>query len=158
MTGSKTTPESARIEIRPAEEADVEAILRLYALPEFDNGRTLPPAAARERFARTRLYPDYRFYVCAAEGRIVGTYSLLVMEKIVQMGAVAGIVDDVIVEPSWRGQGIGTRMMRDAMARCREKGCYKMALSTNVKRAEAHRFYESLGFVRHGYSFIVELP
>jgi predicted GNAT family acetyltransferase len=37
----------------------------------------------------------------------------------------------------------------------REAGCYKMALSSNVKRAAAHAFYESLGFERHGYSFVI---
>ena len=35
-------------------------------------------------------------------------------------------------------------------------GCYKMALSSNLKREAAHRFYDSLGFGRHGYSFLIE--
>lgn len=34
-----------------------------------------------------------------------------------------------------------------------KKGCYKAALSSNLKRERAHAFYESLGFERHGYSF-----
>ena len=46
-------------------------------------------------------------------------------------------------------------MMRFALDRCRAKGCYKLALSSNAKRERAHAFYESLGFERHGYSFRV---
>ena len=37
---------------------------------------------------------------------------------------------------------------------CRRAGCYKLALSSNLKRADAHRFYDSLGFERHGFSFV----
>jgi hypothetical protein len=48
-------------------------------------------------------------------------------------------------------------MMAFARNRCREKGCYKLVLSSNGKRERAHAFYESLGFARHGYSFRLDL-
>jgi len=48
-------------------------------------------------------------------------------------------------------------MMAHALEECRRAGCYKLALSSKVKRDGAHRFYESLGFERHGYSFAVFL-
>jgi GNAT superfamily N-acetyltransferase len=66
-------------------------------------------------------------------------------------------VEDVAVAPERQGQGIGRAMMEHALAECRKAGCYKLALSSNVKREGAHRFYESLGFERHGYSFAVFL-
>jgi GNAT superfamily N-acetyltransferase len=69
----------------------------------------------------------------------------------------SGVVEDVAVHPARQGQGIGRQMMYFAMQRCRDAGCYKLALSSNLKREEAHRFYESLGFERHGYSFQVLL-
>ena len=43
------------------------------------------------------------------------------------------------------------------MAICRQKGCYKMMLSSNLRRTGAHAFYESLGFEKHGYSFRIDL-
>jgi GNAT superfamily N-acetyltransferase len=45
-------------------------------------------------------------------------------------------------------------MMEHARDACRRAGCYKLALSSNLKRADAHRFYDSLGFERHGFSFV----
>jgi GNAT superfamily N-acetyltransferase len=48
-------------------------------------------------------------------------------------------------------------MVRQAIELCRDKGCYKLALSSNSRRSRAHAFYESLGFKRHGYSFVAEL-
>jgi hypothetical protein len=44
-------------------------------------------------------------------------------------------------------------MMKYALRICGEKGCYKAALSSNLKRERAHAFYESLDFERHGYSY-----
>ena len=39
-------------------------------------------------------------------------------------------------------------------AECRAAGCYKLTLSSNIARQGAHAFYDSLGFERHGYSFL----
>ena len=47
--------------------------------------------------------------------------------------------------------------MRFALARARDKRCYKLVLSSNARRERAHAFYEALGFERHGYSFRIEL-
>ena len=102
-------------------------------------------------------YPDYRMYVALLDGSIVGTFALLIMDNLAHLGAPSGVVEDVVVRSDRQGLGIGKQMMRFAMARCRERGCYKLALSSNLKREAAHRFYEDLGFKRHGYSYVVDL-
>jgi hypothetical protein len=43
------------------------------------------------------------------------------------------------------------------MDRCRDPRCYKMTLSSRLKREAAHRFYESLGFRKYEFSYRVEL-
>jgi GNAT superfamily N-acetyltransferase len=48
-------------------------------------------------------------------------------------------------------------MVAYALARSREKNCYKLNLSSNKDRIDAHRFYEKLGFERHGHSFALFL-
>jgi len=85
---------------------------------------------------------------------VVGTYVLQIMEKLGKRGTPAGVVEDVAVLPARHGQGIGRAMMEHAREACRAAGCYKLALSSNLKREDAHRFYDSLGFERHGFSFI----
>jgi GNAT superfamily N-acetyltransferase len=145
------------VAIREADENDLPAVLRLYALPDFDDGKALPLQDSVERLQQMRSYPDYRLYVALLDGRIVGTFTLLIAEKILHMGAKAAIVDDVIVDTPCRGRAIGKAMMSAAVDMARARGCYKLALSTNAKRIEAHRFYESLGFARHGYSYAIEL-
>ena len=66
------------------------------------------------------------------------------------------IVEHVAVAVRAQGQGIGASMMRHAMTLSRTHGCYKLALSSNVKRERAHAFYDGLGFTRHGFSFVVD--
>lgn len=147
----------ARPLIRPAAKPDLPEVLRLYAQPELDDGTALPLADAERVFARFAQYPDYTLYVAELERQVVGTFALLIMDNLGHLGARSGVIEEVAVEPARQGQGIGRAMMAHALDICRGKGCYKVALSSNLKRANAHAFYESLGFERHGYSFRVDL-
>jgi len=149
--------DQSRLLMRPATPADLQKILDLYAQPEFDAGKVLPLPTARQLLARFNDYPDYTLYVAERGGEIVGCFALLVMHNLGHLGALSAIVEDVAVAPGLQGQGIGKAMMQFALELCRDKGCYKLMLSSNAKRERAHAFYESLGFERHGVSFRVDL-
>ena len=139
--------------IRKASEADLAGVLALYAQPELDDGVVLSVAEAAGILRRFDRYPDYALYVAEQAGRVVGSFALLIMDNLGHLGAPSAIVEDVVVDPRCHGSGIGRAMMQFAVDRCREKECYKLALSSNAKRVRAHDFYTSLGFERHGYSF-----
>jgi GNAT superfamily N-acetyltransferase len=145
------------IEIREAAEADLPAILRLLSESGIDGGHSFSLDEARAHLALIRSTSDFRLLVALIDGEIAGTYSLVIIPKLGKRGAPSGVVEDVAVAPQRQGQGIGRVMMQHALEECRKAGCYKLALSSNVKREGAHRFYESLGFERHGYSFAVFL-
>ena len=150
--------DQAKLMIRPAAAAaDLEKVLALYAQPQFDAGNVLPLQTAQRLWERFGDYPDYTLYVAERAGDIVGSFALLVMHNLGHLGAPSAIVEDVVVAPTSQGQGIGKAMMQFAIDRCREKGCYKLVLSSNAKREDAHAFYESLGFERHGFSFRVDV-
>jgi GNAT superfamily N-acetyltransferase len=145
------------LQIREAGEADLPLVLPLFGQLGMDDGSVLDPVGAKALFEKMRRYPDYRLYTAVLDGKVLGAFALLIMDNFAHLGAPSGIVEDVVVREGWRGKGIGAAMMRFAMACCREKNCYKMVLSSNRNRAEAHRFYRSLGFETHGYSFGVEI-
>jgi GNAT superfamily N-acetyltransferase len=145
------------VDIRQALENDLPAVLRLYAQPGVNDGRVLPLDAAIQIFRRFATYPNYRLYVAAKGADIVGTFELLVMHNLAHLGAPSAIVEDVCVDEQLRGQGIGAAMMKFAMKVAASAGCYKLTLSSNLKRQRAHAFYESLGFAQHGISFHVDL-
>jgi GNAT superfamily N-acetyltransferase len=142
---------------RRSDRADLPCVLRLYAENEITPDDVLRSSDAREIWERFSAYPDYKLYVARIAGEIVGTFALLIMDNLAHRGAKSGVVEDVIVSRKFQERGIGKQMMRFALTQCRDAGCYKLSLSSNLKRTAAHAFYESLGFVKHGYSFIAEL-
>ena len=142
--------------LREATEADLPGILGVYAQPELDDGRVLDLERARAQFRRINEHPGYRVYVAEREGQVLGTFALLIMPNLSHLGAPAGIVDQVGVLPQYQGQGVGRQMMEHARRLCEQAGCYKLTLSSNLKREAAHRFYEALGFEKHGYSFRID--
>jgi GNAT superfamily N-acetyltransferase len=142
---------------RPATRTDLPAVLRLYAQPEIDAGEELPLAMAEHLFERMGRYPDYHIYVAVVKGEIVGTFALLIMDNLGHLGCPSAVIEDVAVAPEVQGQGVGRTMMSHALQICRDRGCYKAVLSSNLKRERAHAFYASLGFERHGYSFRIAL-
>jgi ribosomal protein S18 acetylase RimI-like enzyme len=143
--------------IRAASEADLPAILDLYAQPGMDDGEKLPIEEARALFHKMARYPYYRLFVVERGACVVASYALLVMDNIAHLGKPSAIVEQVMVDPDTQGLGLGTAMMEHALAEARAQGCYKLALSSNMKRERAHAFYDKFGFTRHGYSFLVDL-
>ena len=145
------------IRIRKAGRLDLPDILGLYAQPDLDDGNVLSFQAAECIFLRFSNYPEYSLYVAERNGRVVGSFALLIMENLAHLGAPSAIVEDVAVDATLHGQGIGRAMMDFAADEARKKRCYKLMLSSNAKRERAHAFYESLNFERHGYSFRLAL-
>lgn len=139
--------------VRTAHLDDVSLLNQLYA--EMDEYRPLlPHDRAVEIFEAIAQVPQYSIYVVEQESVPVGTFSLLMMPTFMHPPFhQSAILDAVAVRPHLRSQGIGRWMMKQAIAQCQAMGCYKVTLSSNMKRDRAHQFYESLGFQQHGWSF-----
>ena len=146
---------SRQIECRAALKADLPEVLRLYAQSAIDHGRVLDPGDAEKLFDRLARYPDYSVHVAIRDGRIVGSFALLIMDNLAHQGAPSAVIEDVAVDPQLQGQGIGQAMLRHALRLCGARGCHNAALSSNLRRERAHAFYQPLGFERHGYSYRV---
>ncbi len=144
------------LKLRSATIDDIKSILQIYA-EALDNGDILPVEKAKIIFLKQAKYPDYQVFVAEINNKTVGTFALLIMENMAHLGTPSAVVEDVGVLPEMQGKGIGKAMMEFALKYAKEKGCYKMSLSSNLRREKAHQFYESLGFKKHGFSFLMEL-
>ena len=147
--------------VREAGMADLPAVTRLLAWMDSSAGdaQAVPQMSitrAERIFCEMARYPNYRCYLLMNGDEPVGTFTLLIFDALVHGGAREALIDGVVVAPVRRGQGYGRLMLKEAMRMARESGCYKLALSSNQKRVDAHRFYESLGFERHGVSFAID--
>lgn len=141
--------------IEPARPAHFDALWQLYALLAVEGDPVVSRPDAERRFAEILTRPDHAIYMAETGGAVVGTYALAFLPGLTHGARDSGVVEDVVVAPEQRGRGIGQWMMRDALDRCRERGCYKLVLSSHLQREKAHRFYEGLGFSKHGFSFLM---
>jgi GNAT superfamily N-acetyltransferase len=90
--------------------------------------------------------PNQELVVAHADGAIVGVLQLTFVPYLTHRGSWRAQIEGVRVHSSHRGTGTGTEMLQWAIARARERGCRIVQLTTDKRRPDALRFYESLGF------------
>jgi GNAT superfamily N-acetyltransferase len=95
--------------------------------------------------------------VAELDGTVVGMCQLTVFRQFQAVGGRCAEIESMHVHPQWRGRGIGGRLVEEAVARAAASGCYRIQLTSNKARADAHRFYERHGFVasHEGYKRVL---
>ena len=96
-----------------------------------------------------------RFSV-SLDGREVGRAYLYVMTNDLHAKPF-GLLEDVFVDESARGSGIGTALVHEVIAAARESGCYKLIATSRASRPRVHELYEGLGFENYGLEFRMNL-
>jgi GNAT superfamily N-acetyltransferase len=147
---------SAAPQIREATDAELDRLIDLYEASGIDAPADSDRRAAPAHFADI-LHAGGVVLLAELDGEPVGTLTLFILPLLAHRGRPEAVVEDVAVHPRAQGHGVGRALMHEAMRRARARGCYKLALSSNLKRTEAHAFYDHLGFQRHGVSFVVSL-
>lgn len=90
--------------------------------------------------------PNQEMIIALHDGDPVGCFQLSRIPGLMRRGMWRGQIEVVHVRADRRNAGYGSEMMRWAIARCRERGCGMVQLTSNKARRDAHRFYERLGF------------
>ena len=142
--------------IRKARASDLDTVLDLIEAAGLDAPGSNDRAASPALFDQM-LRCGGSVLLAERAGVPAGTLTWFVLPLLAHSGRPAALIEDVAVAPAWQGSGVGRALVQAAMQRARAAGCYKLALSSNARRAGAHAFYERLGFARHGVSFSVEL-
>jgi len=102
--------------VREALEDDLPSLLSLYAELDQEGAPVLSEEDAFALLARIQSSSNQRIYVATVGGEVVGTFALLTMDNLAHGGAPLGLVESVVVNARMRRQGIGTQMMRFAVA------------------------------------------
>lgn len=153
-----TSETQTRIVIREAIPADAEVLAALMAEMDDEPLRSTDAAKMKEVLTDMAKLPDFRAYLAFDENGIaVGSFSLMIFSSPSHHGTRQALLDAVVVTRSQRGRGVGEAMLAQALKLATAFGCYKMMLSSNLKRVDAHRFYERLGFNQHGISFSIPI-
>lgn len=67
-----------------------------------------------------------------------------------------GLMEDVFMKESARGQGYGTQLLEKLIQEAKDQGCYKLIGTSRDSRPKVHTLYEKLGFVSHGREFRID--
>jgi ribosomal protein S18 acetylase RimI-like enzyme len=119
----------------------VDAFRRL--IPQLTKNN--PPPSLDQIAALIKSESSTLLIARAGDSSIVGALSLTVYR--VPTG-IRSIIEDVIVDESARGEGIGEALMRRAVDLAMEKGAAQITLTSNPKRDAANRLYLRMGFKR----------
>jgi GNAT superfamily N-acetyltransferase len=132
---------------RDARREDVPAIVALLADDPLGSSRE---AAADEvyqaAFGQIESDPRSRLIVAEADGRVAGTLQLSLLPGLSRHGMLRAQIEAVRVAAPHRGQGLGRAMIEWAIGQARQHGCGLVQLTSDKRRHDAIRFYESLGF------------
>ena len=101
--------------------------------------------------------PNQRLVVAVDGDTVIGTLQLSFIPGIARAGAWRGQIEAVRIAAPFRSAGLGQQMFDWAISECGSRGCAIVQLTTDKGRADAHRFYERLGFVagHEGYKLIL---
>jgi len=142
------------IVFRTATRTDLAAIVALLADDPLGREREAAgasPAAVDARYVAAfdaiAADANQQLVVVTEGDTVVGTLQLSFIPGIARQGAWRGQIEAVRIAAQRRDAGLGQRMFEWAIARCRERGCTLVQLTTDKRRPDAHRFYERLGFV-----------
>ena len=140
-----------KVEIRPAIEEDIPCILELYnelviTTSDAESNRKLNPDDYRRVFQQIETTPGHDLLVMLYEGNVVGSVVILVVPNLSHRACSWAIVENLIIDPRYRRQGLGKMLMKYTISKAKEAGCYKLVLTSDNRRDEAHQFYNSLGF------------
>ncbi|MFG3717394.1 GNAT family N-acetyltransferase [Streptomyces massasporeus] len=147
------------LEIRAAVADDVPAIVGMLADDPLGAQRESPDDLAPYLSALERLSadPNQRLVVAVREVRVVGTLQLTIIPGLSRRGATRSIVEGVRIHADERGSGLGTELIEWAIQESRGQGCQLVQLTSDKTRADAHRFYERLGFTASHTGFKLQL-
>jgi GNAT superfamily N-acetyltransferase len=138
--------------LRHARRQDVPAVVALLAADQLgatrDGVRDASDLAAYEdAFLAIDADPAHLLLVAESGGEVVGTMQLSFLPGLARRGALRAQIEAVRVAARARGSGLGAAMLTWAIEEARRRGCALVQLTSDKSRADAHRFYERLGFV-----------
>jgi GNAT superfamily N-acetyltransferase len=138
---------SGEVVIRPARDDDLARIVELFEHGSLTEEKEDPTDLAPYRAAMADIAQGGGGVLVARLGEeVVGVCQLIVFRHLQAKGGLCAEIESVHVHPDRRGSRIGRALMQAAITRARELGCYRVQLTSNKARPEAHRFYRALGF------------
>jgi GNAT superfamily N-acetyltransferase len=146
---------------REAVEADLPILVAMLAEDALGASREDPSVPLNPRYLDAFEHidgdPNNALTVVEENGVPVGMLQLTFIPYLTHTGSWRCLIEGVRIHRDHRGRGLGSEFIRWAIERARERGCSMVQLTSDKQRADALRFYESLGFTASHEGFKLHL-
>jgi GNAT superfamily N-acetyltransferase len=130
---------------REARPGDFPGVIRLYRqlLPQDP---VLTDGSDEATFNRILETAGLHLFVLEKDGAIAATTYLNIILNMARCASPYAIIENVVVEETLRGTGLGKQIMVGTIQAAWDAGCYKVTLTTGSRNPDTHAFYRSSGF------------
>lgn len=145
MTGD-TDSAALPVVVALATPADLDAVVALL-VPQFsEHGVALPLERLRAAVRELLTVPSRGAVLLARRGAIAVGVAVLATTWTLEHGGLVGWLDELYVVPEERGQGIGAKLLDEAVALARRGGWLALELEVERGHERAANLYERAGF------------
>jgi GNAT superfamily N-acetyltransferase len=124
---------------------DLKSVLCLYGQLNPDDP-VIDVEVGSAIFQKIEKNPDLHLFVLECDASIVASTYLNVIPNLSRSASPYAVIENVVVEQSRRGTGLGKQIMAGTLQFAWSAGCYKAMLMTGSKRPSTHGFYRACGF------------
>ena len=131
--------------VREAEDADLDALLKLYC---HLHESTIPEDSPQLRNTWKRMMEDGDHHVIVYEhrGNIVSSCICVIIPNLTRNVRPYGFVENVVTHEAYRGRGYASTCLAYAKELAKRNNCYKLMLLTGAKDEKTLTFYRNAGF------------
>jgi len=142
------------MEIRLATADDEIAVCHLWSMLLKFYRKNTPIEVLQQSFRYAVAHPlKVLVYIILIEGVVTGTASLHLGHYSTWNDDWYGHIEDVIIDPAYRGRGLASRLIRHTINAAREQNLSRLELSALNENYTARKMYEKLGFTTDSVTY-----
>lgn len=126
--------------------SDIDELLPLCAAFCREDGHAFDEERVRRGLKGLVGSSPYGFALVLRQGGLAVGYAVVTLGWSLESGGIDALLDEVYVRPTLRNQGLGTRLIEDAVDVGRARGSLRIYLEVEAGNDDARRLYERLGW------------
>jgi glucosamine-phosphate N-acetyltransferase len=141
------------VKVQEAKHGDLKGLLE--SLTNLTSLEGLTVSEAKDILDEIALNKGHKIFVAKnKKGMVIGTATVLLEPKMIHGGCVVAHIEDVAVRKGSEGKGVGSALMKQAVAYAKKRRCYRIILDCSEQNVG---FYKKFGFKSHGIEMRLNL-
>ena len=111
----------------------------------------------QEKLAQLSAIPGTKIFVADYDGKVIGLLSFSIL-PLLHLDEGLGRITALVVASQFKGRGIGKSLVVKAEAFAWNNRCGRIEITSGEHRADAHAFYEAIGYKQDSRRFVKTKP